>query len=704
MFSSPKYTLHELFQQYPLLLLAVGYVAGILGASLLPHLFLTAEKVVMAATAAVAWVLAVLAHGAGQRKRNVRMFAALLFLSCAGVGSVRYLFSLHEDEPAWPDVPQTVRGYVLTPPHETARTWSVDVLLLGGTADGRCIRARLMRKEDAAVPQPGDVLLMHGTISEVRNSGIPGTPDYASIMRRQGIEGNIFCYANHWQQTGSNVMTVETWALRLRTQMVDRYREFFEGRDLAVLAALTLGDKTFLNKDIRDVFSETGTSHVLALSGLHLGILFSIYTLLFLRIFRQRKRTFLFFSVLGFILLWLYVLLAGFPPSLCRAAITYSALHVFVTIKRKGFSLNSLSLAACILLLCSPQSLFDVGFQLSFLSVAGIVLFIPFFPRIPYFGRSAWAEWSHRILSSCYGIFAVSLCATAATLPLVAFTFHRIPIYGLLASLIVVPLAYPLLFLAFMFLLLPFARPVLAIALTAILHGMFDVLEWISSLPAASIAYYPTALGVILTYLALLATYSCMARKSPGKYAITLLLFISVVAIETHTHHTHRLHPQILFYQNFSAPALHCIESPEESYLWSTRPERADSTLDYAKRTFWTQEGIKPPRLLTASDTTTSTLILTPHVLQFHHCRIGLLRKRMTMQTAEPLRVNYLFVVRGWNRPLSEALHIFQPDTIVLDATLSDFYKKRYREEAKALRIPLHSLQRDGTLVVSLPL
>ncbi|MBR1593159.1 MAG: ComEC/Rec2 family competence protein [Alloprevotella sp.] len=695
----PKYTLHQLFSQHPMLLLCLGLVAGILCASLLPVQFPMVGKAAVAGFAVIMWVMAVVAHRFCHKRAGGILFPAFLFAACAGIGGVRYLL-FPQESINWPETPQNVKACVQTPSRETARTWSMDVRLHGGTWEGRRLRVRLVKQDSAAAPLPGDVLLLHGTISAPRNSGLPGSPDYAAMLRRQGIGGTMFCYADHWQRTGRQNLTLEVWARRLQTKLAGLYRDYFEGRDLAVLSALTLGDKTLLNADIREVFAETGTSHVLALSGLHLGILITLYNLLFLNFFRRYRRASVVFSVLGIVLLWLYVLLAGFPLSLCRAGVMYTIAQCFVAARRKGFSLNNLASSACILLLCDPLALFDIGFQLSFLSVGGIVLFLPLFPRIPFFGRDRWRTWAHRLLSSVYGIFSVSVCATVATLPLVAFTFHRVPVYGLLASFVAIPLAYPVLFFSLAFLLLPFARSVTAAVLAALLHGMFGALEWVSSLPAASFTWYPTATGVLLMYAALLALYSFLARRSVWKLSAILLLACATVATEVSHRRTHRLRPQLVFYQNFSAPALHCIESPAESYLWSTQPGRADSALAYAKRTFWMKEDIEAPVLLSVSDTTMKNLVLTSHVLQFHRRRVGLLYRRVKARTPEPLHVDYLFLVRGWNRPLEEALELFRPDTLVLDATLSDFYRHRYRQEAKDYRIPLHDLQRDGALLV----
>lgn len=604
----------------------------------------------------------------------------------------------------WPDETRTMLGVVRTVPKESAKTLQADIRLKGGRTNGKLIRVRLMRKDGAGlhgdnVLQPGDIVLLHGTVEPPRNSGNPGAPDFASILRQQGVEGTLFCFANQWKRTGRTDMTFRMKILRLRQRLVERYRTYFAGRDLAVLAALTLGDKTMLSADVREVFSETGTSHVLALSGLHLGILFGLYNFLLLGWTRRYRRIHIPLCLLGLAGIWGFALLAGLPLSLVRASIMYSLMQVALLLRREVFSLNNLALAATAILLLWPQALTDVGFQLSFLSVLGILLLHPLFPRLPRFGESRSARWIHHICASCYGILTVSLCAITATAPLVAYTFHTLPLYGLPASLVAIPLAYPLLFFALLFFVLPFAQAWIAPVLGSLLQVLFAALEWLAGLPAACLTVYPTLAGTLLWYACILASYAFISRRRTWTGICAVLLPAVIAAIEVYDGRSHRLEPQLIFYQCYNGAALHAVEKADESYLWSTRPEQVDTALAYVKKTFWQREGLASPTPL-RHDTATRTLAYTPHVLQFRGTRTGLLYERIKAAPDRPLQVNYLFLVRGWNRPLKEALELFNPDTLVLDATLSDYYRRRYTSEAESLRLPIHDLRRNGALVV----
>ena len=202
----------------------------------------------------------------------------------------------------------------------------------------------------------------------------------------------------------------------------------------------------------------------------------------------------------------------------------------------------------------------------------------------------------------------VSLCAIASTLPLTAYIFHTLPVYGLLASLIAIPLAYPILLLALLFFMLPMVQGPLAAALGWLLQALFDGLQWVASLPGASCLVYPTLETTIMAYAVLVLLYACMVAYSRWKAIGMMMLLTGCFIIEISARRSHQLTPQIVFYQNYHAPALHLIVSKERSYLWSTAIERADSTLGYVKRTFWRREQLSAPCLL-RGDTMTENLI-----------------------------------------------------------------------------------------------
>jgi len=642
---------------------------------------------------------------AGWNKRTVLAWAvSLMFFWMGGVRLVTVRNAYHCD---WPEErPLTLRVAVRSVSKVKAKSWQAEVQVLRGPYAGRRIRAGLTRRAGEEL-WPGDELLLRAVVEPPRSSGNPGSFDYARWLRLHGVEGTAFCYANSWKRVGTaEPLSWPVRFLRWRQQLVSRYAEYFDGEALGVMAALTLGDKSLLTASTRDVFSESGTSHLLALSGLHLSILFGSLLWLIYRLPARRLRRWLTAALVPCI--WLFVLLAGAPLSMIRAAIMLSLVLLARTLGRSAFAPDNWALAALIILLIWPQALFDVGFQLSFLSVAGILTVSPHIPRIVLFeksderhrsGRGNGVRIGEKALTAAvnffFGLIVISLCAQVATAPLVAGVFRVLPLYGVPAGLIGIPVAHVLLTGGLLF----FFFPPVAVVLRPVFRFLFDSLSFLADLPFSSVPCSPSPGVVFLCYGLLLVLYVWWRRRDSrwmyGAGCLVAGLGVMVVA----DRFVHPLRPQMVFYQVYGAPALHCISSARESYLWTTRSEICEKRLSRVAATFWKNEGLAPPCLLRA-DTVAKGLHYVPHVLTFHDWRVGLLYERLPAVAKGPLPVTHLFLVRGYDRPLQEALRVFRPDTLVLDASLSDFYRLRYRHEADSLHLPLHDLRGDGALVL----
>jgi len=299
----------------------------------------------------------------------------------------------------------------------------------------------------------------------------------------------------------------KTYFLAQRTKLLDRLSESgVDGSVYAVVAAMALGDKSQLTKELKDTYAVSGASHILALSGLHLGI---IYTLLSLLLSRRRWQVVS--QVVIIICIWLFVLLVGMSASVVRSAVMFTVYALLSLGHRNQMSVNTLAFAAILMLLLNPMSLFDVGFQMSFMAVLAILLFYPFF-------ESVWSQpflFNHRIFKWLWTMMAVSCAAQIGVAPLIAYYFGRFSNYFLLTNLLVVPAATLILYLSLLVLLIPS----LAYLLIYIVDALNCLLTGIATLPGASIeGLHPTLLQVLMTYVIIGAVYLLLIRRtSPAR-------------------------------------------------------------------------------------------------------------------------------------------------------------------------------------------
>ena len=286
--------------------------------------------------------------------------------------------------------------------------------------------------------------------------------------------------------------------LDYRTQLLDTYRQQgISDTDYAILAAMTMGDKSELTRDVREVYNTTGAGHILALSGLHLGILYMLISAL-TRGVRWRMMS----QILTIIAIWAFAMLTGLSSSVVRSATMLTVYGLLSLGYRRGTSVNVLAFTAIVMLVVTPESLWDVGFQMSFLAMLGILLFFPLLYELipPHYLQA------HRGLRLLWSMTLLSLTAQAGVAPLIAFYFHHFSTYFLLSNFVVVPCAYVILLGASVLLVTGLA-PV-AVVLTHTIRSMNSALEWIAALPMASIdGLHPSVVQTELLYVLIACIY-----------------------------------------------------------------------------------------------------------------------------------------------------------------------------------------------------
>ena len=306
-------------------------------------------------------------------------------------------------------------------------------------------------------------------------------------------------------QSVSRLDNTKAYFLTQRGILLDRmYNSGVDGDAYAVVAAMALGDKSALTHELRDTYSVSGASHVLALSGLHLGI---IYCMLWLLLPHRRWPAVS--QTIILIVMWLYVLLVGMPVSVVRSAVMLTVYGLLSISHRNKMSVNALAFTAIVMLMWNPEWLFDIGFQLSFMAVLAILLFVPVFEDV----FSAKYLQEHRLVRYVWGLVAVSVSAQIGVAPLLAYYFGRLSTYFLLTNFIVLPAAY--IILGFSLIVLLF--PSLAYILLYIVDTLNAVLFRITAIPGSSIdGFHPNVLQVVLTYVIIFCTYLLIERIKPA--------------------------------------------------------------------------------------------------------------------------------------------------------------------------------------------
>src|SRR5690606_19594565 len=236
------------------------------------------------------------------------------------------------------------------------------------------------------------------------------------------------------------------YALSLRQRMVEKLDRSFQDTDaLAIASALVLGYQNQISQETLDTFSITGTIHVLSVSGLHVGIVFVVFSSLLF--WMKNKKWKIIKAMILICLIWGYALITGLSSSVLRASIMISFGIIAFSFSRKGNIYNIIAASAFFLLLYNPHFISGIGFKLSYLAVLGIVFL---YPKI-----NTFFNIKNRFLSAIWSSSAISIAAQIATFPLVLYYFHFFPVYFLPANVLIILPASFVVYLGFLVLLIP---------------------------------------------------------------------------------------------------------------------------------------------------------------------------------------------------------------------------------------------------------
>lgn len=338
---------------------------------------------------------------------------------------------------------------------------------------------------------------------------------YPMIVLLLPMVAAILLFMDPPDRYASSKQTPNTMQQRLYQRLADAG---LEGDELATVGALTLGYKQDLNKELKHHFQASGAAHVLAVSGLHTGIIYGLVLWLLtlggrLRPLHENRFGRWTISLIIMTVMWAYAWLTGMTPSVVRAVIMVCMIEISRMAYRNPISLNAIASAAVFILIFRPTDLWSVSFQLSFAATTAIVLCAKGFEG--WFSRKYLSGWTGRIVAWITGTVIVSLAAQLGTLPITIYYFHQVSAYFLLTNLIVLPLAT---------LLVPFGLATIALggtwagqwigkATEALAWLMNHSVGWIESLPGSTFPAHTNGYLIALYYVLLIGFYFVALRK-----------------------------------------------------------------------------------------------------------------------------------------------------------------------------------------------
>lgn len=327
--------------------------------------------------------------------------------------------------------------------------------------------------------QKNQLQLLYCKPERIKNETYPGAFDQERYFAQQGVFHRCFVSASDISATKmSNTAQVKDYLLGVRQKLLAIFSTKLSPRAAAIANALIIGDRTGIDQQLRSYFLSTGSMHILAVSGMHIGLLI-VALLKFLTLFSKwvsRKQALL----LVLALVWYYAILTGLSASVLRSVFMYSILLLGQFSGRQLSNLSGLFFSAFCLLLYDATYLFDLGFQLSYMAMLGIYLY---YEKIKPLVVFRW-QWMQQLWDGT----ALGLAATLTTLPLSLYHFHMYPNYAQLANICLMSLSSFILILGMFFPILqqiPVLDQLSAFTLEWAINGMLTIMSYFSELPGA---------------------------------------------------------------------------------------------------------------------------------------------------------------------------------------------------------------------------
>jgi competence protein ComEC len=370
----------------------------------------------------------------------------------------------------------------------------------------------------------GDVIRLSGKLKTPQGKRNPGGIDYKAYLLQKGISATMFSRSS--QKVGEyGVNPFIRAAFCIRERLITFYDEYLLENLSSLLTGMSLGFTGRISGDVLRAFSDAGVIHVLAVSGLHVGIIYGAAWKL-INFFDVSKLT---SFLVGSSVVVFYCFVAGMPPSAVRASIMIWITLLGGVVGRRGDPINSLSLAAIVILTINPTNLFSIGFQLSFAATLGIILFYEQFKQmflpLPGFVRD---------------VMAVVISAQLIVLPVSAYYFNRISLIGFLANLIIVPIASLALVIGFIGGFVGLILPLLGKPIFYIDGMLLAIIQktsiFFAQLPFSSVVIpsFPVVFIIIYYFLLLVIfgrfkTFNKLEKYKTSAIAVLMLLFVIAI-------------------------------------------------------------------------------------------------------------------------------------------------------------------------------
>jgi competence protein ComEC len=541
----------------------------------------------------------------------------------------------------------------------------------------------------------GDKILISKKLQEIRNSGNPGAFNYQRYSAFRQIFHNVFLKKNDWLLLdGKNINPFNQFLFTARRNVLNILQKNMQGHDdqLAIAEALLIGYMQDLDKDLVQAYSNTGVVHIIAISGMHLALIYVMLVWIFNKMpFIRKSKIIKVIFILS--CLWLFSLLTGGAASILRSAVMFSCIVIGENFGRKTSIYNSLAASAFILLCYNPYFLWDVGFQLSYLAVLGIVIFQKPIYHLLYIKN----KWVNKL----WALVSVSLAAQIFTFPVCIYYFHQFPTLFLFTNIIMVPLSSLILFVEIFLIALawmPFVGSLIGKLTWWLVWLMNKIILWFNDLPfalwdriSASVA------STLILYAFIVCAGYWLLNKSKTALRLSLLLLLGFVILTGYTKWQTAIQQKLIVYNVPQHQSIDFINGNTYKFI-------GDSVLlaDGMLQNFHLKSGRIALQLNKKVDSIPA-LHQNNHLYQFNNKKILLIDQTIVFQPAEQkINIDYIIISKNQKLYIPQLAQVFNCNQFIFDGSNSLWKIAKWKKDCEQLHLRCYSVSEEGAFIMDL--
>jgi competence protein ComEC len=538
-------------------------------------------------------------------------------------------------------------------------------------------------------PVYGDVYLISGSPRTIEGKKNPFEFDYKTFQRRRGIVQHHFLRKGDFEKVGYKPKNaIFKWSYALNELAGEKLNTLISNKEnRAVAEAMLSGSKDELDNNVREAYATAGAIHILAVSGLHVGILLIMLNAIFGFLNKHNKTKWL-YGVLTIACLWGYAVFTGLSPSVTRATLMFSLFQIGTLVDRDKNSINVLAASAFILLCFNPLWLFEVGFQLSYLAIFGIVFLYPYLNDL--FQSKNW------LLTNLWEISMISVAAQLFTVPLSIYYFHQFPSYFLLTNPIVTVLSMGVLFFgipSLVFSWIPFLSDVLSSLLDITLSILNKSIFTISALPNSKWSGFSiSSTEVILLYILIFLMLLFLIKKEAKYLFVGLSIFLGLAMWNIRKDWIQNHQNEITFHFIHRSSGFSLIDSKSAIFITDSATANNDRAYNFHLKNYYDHHGIKSYTTQIGDNKD----ILTFDVGSEQYLWIKKYYRGKVNDTFSKVLISNNSIYS-----FDKQFEIF-PEEVILDDTNSRSRISSLKSQADSLGIKVHSLYETGGLTFQL--